>query len=115
MSRDDDIEDMVYRMEQDAIANSSNNAWRYVGQRYIDLHARHNFPVKAGNNTNISSPGPFYPVTKGNNVSIQPGPGGMGIEVQLEDGYTGEIGDYRIESNGLNAVEITRYHGPSRK
>jgi hypothetical protein len=114
MSRQDDIEDMVSRAEQEAIANAGNNEWKYVGQRYIDLHARDRHPVRAKTGSNVPTNGPFFSVTHGDNVNIQPGPGGMGIEVKLEDSCTGEIGDYRIESNGLNGVEITRYHGLSR-
>lgn len=114
MSRQDEIEDMVYRAEREAVANANNNGWEYVGQRFIDLHARGRHPVRVRDGANVPSPGPFFPVTRGSNVSIQPGPYGKGIEVKLEDSYSGEIGDYRIESNGLNGVEVTRYHGPTR-
>ncbi|NHQ90305.1 hypothetical protein [Janthinobacterium lividum] len=114
MSRQDDIENMVYQQEQEAIANANNNEWEYVRQRYVELHARNRYPVRIKAGANVTLTGPFFPVTHRNNVNIQPGPNGKGIEVKLEDSCSGQIGDYRVESNGLNGVEVTRYHGPTR-
>jgi hypothetical protein len=65
MSREDDIEEMVRRQEEEAITNAANNAWEYVGARFRDSHARGGNPVRVSPNVKLASTGPFYSVTHG--------------------------------------------------
>lgn len=115
MSKEDDDEERMRREEEYHVANSKNNAWEYVRGRYVFLYAKDGYPVPASPKVQLASSGPFYPVTHGDKVNVQPGPDGKGIHVQLKDGSTGEIGDYRLETNGNNGVHITIYFGPVRK
>lgn len=114
MSHDDDVQDRVHAMEQQAIARAADNSSGYVATRYFSLHYSSKSPVPISSTAqNMPSQGPFFPSSE-KGKEYQNGPSNLGIQVVLENGSNGELGSYRVESNGRNGVAITLYQGPIR-
>lgn len=93
------------------LAHSADNSADHVGSRYHDLHGRYGFPVPVRPGAIVPAPGRLFPAGRRSQKkgaydaprSAWPKPG---IIATLRDESTGELGDYRIETNGYNGVEV---------
>lgn len=105
----DALEARARQVEDYALANARNNTATYVASRYISLHAETGYPLPVRQGTQFESPvGRLFPNgTKRLNFGIRSAHPAGGIVVSLRDENTGGIGDFHVETNGLNGVEVT--------
>ncbi|WP_321960064.1 hypothetical protein [Paraburkholderia sp. J7] len=108
----DDLDERARAVEDYARANAGNNSAQHVADRYVALHAQHGWPVPVRAGVQIEPPpGRLFPKTvrgkHGVNYQIRSAFPAGGIYVRLEDERTGEVAEYQVEINGLNAVEVT--------
>lgn len=94
-----------------ALEHCADNSADYVAGRYGYLYGRHGYPVPVRAGTLVQLEGRLFPASRRSQRdgaydvrSAWPQPG---IVATLMDEANGEIGDYRVESNGLNGVEVT--------
>lgn len=94
-----------------ALEHSADNGADYVAGRYGYLYGRNGYPVPVRAGALAQPGGRLFPASRRSRRdgaydvrSAWPQPG---IVATLMDEASGELGDYRIETNGLNGVEVT--------
>lgn len=102
----------VYATERYANEHASDNSGDHVGGRFGFLHGAPMLAVPVRPGTVIEPPpGRLFPAkfgtTKPGAYTWRPAWPRPGIIAPLRDENTGLIAEYYIESNGLNAVEVT--------
>lgn len=105
----DRLDELARQAEDYALTNANNNSADYVASRYVQLHAAHGYPVPIREGTQFATAvGRLFPNgTMRANYGIRSRHLAGGIIVGLRNENTDEIGDYHVESNGLNGVEVT--------
>lgn len=109
------MDEAMERVEADeayALANAANNTSDYVAARYAQLYGFPGRPVPVRQGVAMDGVvGPLFAASskpgKSAGFSFYPTSTGKGIRAVLRDDGTGELGDYLIESNGFNGVEVT--------
>lgn len=91
--------------------HSADNSADYVAGRYAYLYGRNGYPVPIRTGPLAQPGGRLIPASRRSRrdgaydvCSAWPH---QGIVATLMDEVSGELGDYRIETNGLNDVEVT--------
>ncbi|WKN21103.1 hypothetical protein [Azotobacter vinelandii] len=106
----DEAVERAEAMTKYAIAHCSDNSAEYVGDRYHYLYGQNCRPVPVRQGTIMPAPGRLFPASIRSQKkgacewhSARPKPG---IIATLLDESTGELGEYLIETNGFNGVEV---------
>lgn len=107
------MDEAVERAEAEndfALKHSSDNDPDYVGGRYGYLYGTPGLPVPVRPGAIVPASGRLFPASKRSRRKGEyewwPARGGCGIVATLRDESNDELGDYRIETNGLNGVEV---------
>lgn len=106
----DEAMERVQAMTMHALAHGSDNSADYVAGRYGALHGQHCFPVRVRRNSTVSANDRLFPASmrsqKQGAYDCRPAWPKPGCIVTLRNDSTGELGEYCVETNGRNGVEV---------
>jgi len=93
------------------LEHSANNSPDHVAGRYGYLYGRNGSPVPVRPGALVQPGGRLFPASqrsqRDGDYDVRSAWPQLGIVATLMDEASGELGEYRIETDGLNGVEVT--------
>lgn len=93
------------------LQHAADNSPDYVAHRYMELCGSYGYPVPIRAGAIDSAVGRLFPASRTPRrkgiCDVRSIGQKNGIIATLRDEASGELGDYRVETNGLNGVEVT--------